>query len=307
MPMLHVIEGPQKGQTMEFSKDTVFVGRSSTNDLQILDSSTSRKHIKLFRLENLVFVEDLKSTNGTLVNGKPIEPGKGVQVGKGDTISLGHTAIRLGAIPENEVIAMVDLAPPSTKRGPDAETRLTEERRLRTLKELELICKVSDLIQESIEIKEVLTQVLGLLFHSLPRIDRAAILLVDKEKEQIKKVFTSSRQEQTVETASYSQAIVDLVLKSQAIVDLVLKSGKALMISDDLLPPIETNDALPPFSESSETPKTKSFMCVPMRRRSRLCGLLYVEGLREHQAFREEDLLLLKGLSGLLALALKGV
>jgi pSer/pThr/pTyr-binding forkhead associated (FHA) protein len=297
MPMLHVIEGPQKGQTMEFSKDTVFVGRSSTNDLQILDSSTSRKHIKLFRLENLVFVEDLKSTNGTLVNGKPIEPGKGVQVGKGDTISLGHTAIRLGAIPENEVIAMVDLAPPSTKRGPDAETRLTEERRLRTLKELELICKVSDLIQESIEIKEVLTQVLGLLFHSLPRIDRAAILLVDKEKEQIKKVFTSSRQEQTVETASYSQAIVDLVLKS----------GKALMISDDLLPPIETNDALPPFSESSETPKTKSFMCVPMRRRSRLCGLLYVEGLREHQAFREEDLLLLKGLSGLLALALKGV
>jgi pSer/pThr/pTyr-binding forkhead associated (FHA) protein len=88
VPKLHVIEGPQKGQTMEFNGDTAFVGRSSTNDLQIFDSSISRKHIKLFRLENLVFVEDLKSTNRTLVNDEPIEPGEGVQVGEGDIISF---------------------------------------------------------------------------------------------------------------------------------------------------------------------------------------------------------------------------
>lgn len=290
MPELHVIEGPQKGQTIEFSGDSVFVGRSSTNDLQIFDGSISRKHIKLFRLENLVFVEDLKSTNGTLVNGEPIEPGEGVQVGEGDTISLGHTTIRLGAISEDEVIAIKDLAPPSTERGPDAETRLTEERRSRTLKELELICKVSELIQEPLEIKEILEKVLGLLFHSLPRIDRAAIFLVDKEKKEIKKSFSKTRQDQGDETAPYSQAVVDLVLQD----------GKALKMS------METNDALTPFSEGWETLKIKSVMCVPMRSRSKLCGLLYVEGLREHQAFREEDFLLLKGLSGLLALAIEG-
>jgi adenylate cyclase len=288
MPKLHVIEGPQKGQTIEFSGETVFVGRSSTNDLQIFDSSISRKHIKLFRLENLVFVEDLKSTNGTLVNGEPIEPGEGVQVEEGDTISLGHTAIRLGPIYEDEVIAIKDLAPPSTKRGPDAETRLTQERRSRTLKELELICKVAELIQEPLESKEVLEKVLGLLFDSLPRIDRAAIFLIHKEK--IKKVFTKSRQAQLDETPQHSQAVVDLVLKD----------GKALKMS------METNNAQAPFSESWETLKIKSVMCVPVRSRSKLCGLLYVEGLREHQAFREEDLLLLKGLSGLLAVALEG-
>jgi GAF domain-containing protein len=69
---------------------------------------------------------------------------------------------------------------------------------------------------------------------------------------------------------------------------------------------METNDVPAPLSESWETLKIKSVMCVPMRSRSKLCGLLYVEGLREHQAFREEDLLLLKGLSGLLALAIEG-
>ncbi len=288
MPMLHVIEGPQKGQTIEFSGETVFVGRSSTNDLQIFDSSISRKHIKLFRLENLVFVEDLKSTNGTLVNGEPIEPGEGVQVGEGDTISLGHTAIRLGPISEDEVIAIKDLAPPPAKRGPDAEARLTQERRSRTLKELELICKVSELVQEPLESKEVLEKVLGLLFDSLPRIDRAAIFLVHKEK--IRKVFTKSRQAQVDETPQHSQAVIDLVLKD----------GKALKMS------METNDAAVAFSEGWETLKIRSVMCVPMRRRSKLCGLLYVEGLREHQAFREEDLLLLKALSSLLALALEG-
>jgi adenylate cyclase len=289
MPDLHVIEGPQKGQTIAFSADTVFVGRSSTNDLQIFDSSISRKHIKLFRLENLVFVEDLKSTNGTLVNGEPIEPGEGVQVGEGDTISLGHTTIRLGTISENEVIAIKDVAPPSPKKDPNAEMRLTEERRSRTRKELELICKVSELIREPLEIKAVLEKVLGLLFHGLPRIDRAAIILVDKEKGKIKKYFAKSRHEQVDETAPYSQAVVDLVLKG----------GKALKMS------METDGATTPLSESWETLRIRSVMCVPMRSRSRLCGLLYVEGLREHQAFREEDLLLLKGLSGLLALAIE--
>ena len=290
MPELHVIEGPQKGQTIAFSGDTVFVGRSSTNDLQIFDSSISRKHIKLFRLENLVFVEDLKSTNGTLVNGEPIEPGEGVQVGEGDTISLGHTTIRLGTISEDEVIAIKDVAPPAPKKDLDAERRLTEERRSRTRKELELISKVSELIQEPLEIKAVLEKVLALLFHSLPRIDRAAIILVDKKKGQIKKYFAKSRHEQVDETAPYSQAVVDLVLKG----------GKALKMS------MESNDGQKPLSESWESLKIRSVMCVPMRSRSRLCGLLYVEGLREHQAFREEDLLLLKGLSGLLALAIEG-
>jgi adenylate cyclase len=290
MPELHVIEGPQKGQTIAFSGDTVFVGRSSTNDLQIFDSSISRKHIKLFRLENLVFVEDLKSTNGTLVNGQPIEPGEGVQVGEGDTISLGHTTIRLGTISEDEVIAIKDVAPPAPKKDPDAERRLTEERRLRTQKELELICKVSELIQEPLEMEAILEKVLALLFHSLPRIDRAAIILVDKRKGQIKKYFAKSRHEQADETAPYSQAVVDLVLKG----------GKALKMS------MEADDAMTPLSESWETLRIRSVMCVPMRSRSRLCGLLYVEGLREHQAFREEDLLLLKGLSGLLAPAIEG-
>jgi adenylate cyclase len=288
MPKLHVIEGPQKGQTMDFTGDTVFVGRSSTNDLQIFDSSISRKHIKLFRLENLVFVEDLKSTNRTLVNDEEIEPGEGVQVEEGDIISLGHTKIRLGAISENEVIAIKDLAPPPTKKGPDTETRVTEEQRSRTLKELELICKVSELIQEPLETKEFLEKVLGLLFDSLPRIDRAAIFLVDKKR--IKKSFTRSRQGQVDEKAQHSQAVVDMVLQN----------GKALKMS------METNDEPAPFSESWETLKIKSVMCVPMRTSSKLCGLLYVEGLREQQAFREEDLLLLKGLSGLLALAIEG-
>jgi pSer/pThr/pTyr-binding forkhead associated (FHA) protein len=289
MPQLHVIEGPQKGQTIEFSGDTVFVGRSSTNDLQIFDSSISRKHIKLFRLENLVFVEDLKSTNGTLVNGEPIEPGEGVQVAEGDTISLGHTTIRLGAISEDEVIAIKDTAPPSAKEEPDAEIRPTEERRSRTRKEVELICRVSELLQEPLEITAALEKVLALLFRSLPRIDRAAIILVDRGKGKIKKYFTKSRQEQADETVPFSQAVVEMVLRD----------GKALKMS------METNDAQTPFSESWETLKIRSVMCVPVISRSRLCGLLYVEGLREHQAFREEDLLLLKALGGLLAPAIE--
>ena len=69
MPRLRVIEGPIKGQAFEFVGDTVFIGRSSKNDVQINDAGISRKQIKIFLIGGKFFVEDLKSTNGTLLNG----------------------------------------------------------------------------------------------------------------------------------------------------------------------------------------------------------------------------------------------
>lgn len=95
MLKLHVIEGPRKGENFQFEGAVVFVGRSAKNDIQILDDSISRKHLKIFKIEKSFFIEDLKSTNGTYVNGECVEPGEGLQVSYGDIISLGNSLIRV--------------------------------------------------------------------------------------------------------------------------------------------------------------------------------------------------------------------
>src|ERR687893_335329 len=49
------------------------VGRSEDNDVVIPDPNVSRRHARLSRLDNGFVVEDLGSTNGTLLDGAPID------------------------------------------------------------------------------------------------------------------------------------------------------------------------------------------------------------------------------------------
>jgi len=68
------IEGPLKGEILEFSQDEILIGRhpdchlSFPRDLDII----SRKHARIVREGNRFKLVD-QSTNGTYVNGKPVQ------------------------------------------------------------------------------------------------------------------------------------------------------------------------------------------------------------------------------------------
>ena len=93
---LCVMKGPAKGHKFDVREKTLFVGRSSRNDIQIKDTKVSRKHLKIFRIGKTLFVEDLMSSNGTLINGEILAAGEAFEVDDGDTISIGNTAIGFG-------------------------------------------------------------------------------------------------------------------------------------------------------------------------------------------------------------------
>jgi pSer/pThr/pTyr-binding forkhead associated (FHA) protein len=58
------------------------------------DKGVSRRHAKLVRLGNgLSYIVDLSSTNGTLVNGKPVEPLEHARLKNGDRIELGDMVL----------------------------------------------------------------------------------------------------------------------------------------------------------------------------------------------------------------------
>lgn len=70
------------------AKDEVTLGRGNTNDVPLQGIGISRQHCRAFLRDGTIYVEDMGSTNGTVIRGTPIEgpmrvpPGTPVDVGE---------------------------------------------------------------------------------------------------------------------------------------------------------------------------------------------------------------------------------
>jgi hypothetical protein len=67
------------------------IGRSEENDIVIQDPNVSRQHARLLRSENGFVAEDLDSTNGTLLDGAPIDHER---IENGDELTFGGITAR---------------------------------------------------------------------------------------------------------------------------------------------------------------------------------------------------------------------
>ncbi len=59
-------------KTLETDKDSISIGRNNNSDIQINNLGASKKHAAITRQDGTYFLEDLNSTNGTLLNNEPI-------------------------------------------------------------------------------------------------------------------------------------------------------------------------------------------------------------------------------------------
>ena len=83
---------PPAGMTLPLDAITT-LGRDVNNAIVVDDQFVSAEHAVLTFRGRTWYLEDLKSTNGTFVNGSPID---GVEpVGYGDEIQLGQVRLRL--------------------------------------------------------------------------------------------------------------------------------------------------------------------------------------------------------------------
>jgi hypothetical protein len=90
---LRVIEGPYRGETIELAKELTF-GRSGSCDVSLEgDTYASSVHARVFVRDGEVIVEDLGSTNGTMVNHELAEGP--VIVDRGDVIQIGSTVVEV--------------------------------------------------------------------------------------------------------------------------------------------------------------------------------------------------------------------
>jgi len=69
------------------------IGRSKDADIQIDDRYASSLHARVFSRESRFYVEDMNSTNGTLLNGATLQ-GEAELI-DGDSVQIGDTVFRL--------------------------------------------------------------------------------------------------------------------------------------------------------------------------------------------------------------------
>lgn len=71
---LLIQEGGGPVRTQVLPKEVAFFGRREDNDVVLPYTFVSSRHGRVFRRDGSVFVEDMGSTNGILVNGDPVTP-----------------------------------------------------------------------------------------------------------------------------------------------------------------------------------------------------------------------------------------
>jgi pSer/pThr/pTyr-binding forkhead associated (FHA) protein len=114
---LIVEHGPDIGKIFPLQREKVIIGRDPVADIVLVDPEVSRQHARLIRGESGYHIEDLHSTNGTLVNGQrlgdelvPLQDGQEIVLGSGVMVRYRISQ----AAPEESQ------SPPASATAPDA-------------------------------------------------------------------------------------------------------------------------------------------------------------------------------------------
>jgi pSer/pThr/pTyr-binding forkhead associated (FHA) protein len=105
---LRVSQSGGEAEDFSFEGGEVRLGRTADNDIVIKDPSSSRSHARVYEEDGRYFVEDLKSANGTRLNGKAVKAP--LELNNGDRVMIGDVTLEFGCPESNDTM----MAPPSS-------------------------------------------------------------------------------------------------------------------------------------------------------------------------------------------------
>jgi adenylate cyclase len=279
MSKLYILNGPEIGQSFKLREGVNFVGRSLDNEIRLTDKTVSRKHLRVDRRGDKYLVTDLKSRNGTFVNGGFISPGREVEIREGVPIAMGITVICIGQGCEEQMTPFLDSIE-LVEESNELSRTLDMQRDRAALRKLKFLYKVSNVLAEDLPLKRTLERILVYIFDLLKRIDRGVFVLVDPETEKVEQIIYKSNKPGDYASTVYCGDVVHQVIGTR----------KPVIVSDAKT---EQSD----FADTLELLKIESVLCVPLISASQVLGAVYVDSLKRPYGFRKEDLALLVNLS----------
>lgn len=108
MARLTIVNGPYKRTKLGLVAADVIIGREPGCDLLLEQAWVSRRHCRLFRVDNAWWIEDLGSRNGVYVNGVRVTGS--VRLSSADLIAVGPVVLCFEETPADPVTGLVDMS-----------------------------------------------------------------------------------------------------------------------------------------------------------------------------------------------------
>lgn len=103
---LVVIRGPRLGARLDLDNLPLVVGRGASADFRIPSRSVSRSHCRVILHDGSLWIEDLRSTNRTLINSRPVDR---QPLNDGDQVRIGDAVLKYLAEGNAEVAFLAEM------------------------------------------------------------------------------------------------------------------------------------------------------------------------------------------------------
>ncbi len=273
---LLVINGPNRGNRFDISsQDEVIIGRSVGSRIRLDDSEVSRHHAKISYNGTDFLITDLRSANGTWLNGVQISERR---LRNGDSVRIGATQITFqsaiippATVAAEQQIRFVDDAQPEGHSGIVQKVRLDPVTNNIAWADqkygFELLYQVAEELVTPVHTLESLMQKILELTLVAMRADRGCVLLRDPVGSDLTAIAVCRR-----DSSSGKEQQMPV---SRSITDYVLRHGQAVRTSDAMLD--DRFDA----GQSIVSSGIREALCAPMRGKGDLLGVFYVDTTSE--------------------------
>lgn len=297
MPKLTVIRGPDEGKEFPLPiGEPQLIGRSS-EALPITDNTVSRRHAELTPDGSVWYISDLKSNNGTRVNGVPIK--SRIRLEPGDEISVGITTLLFGISPDERKFSPVlltdddeqeidvELTMPSSGdsyigEGVDPAEVAADH--------LRVIYALTAITARIVDKRQLLDAVMVLIFNEFMP-ERGVIMIpgATKESPMVPGIIRYATPPQDEDAARIHVSTTIL---------------KAAMDGDGVLSTNAMQDPRFAAGDSVQQYQIRSAICSPITFGNQVFGAIYIDSSTVHHAFTREQLALLNAIGQHTGLAL---
>lgn len=235
------------------SEAPVVVGRSTKADIILAEDSVSRRHAKLFVSGDRLFIEDLGSSNGVLVNGVRVAQ---QVLTREDVAQIGCYLLRaepMNAAAMNKLVRRTEI---EYSEVAPLHDRVVEEGEQASIS---FLYRVSQCLCTQRQMRPLLEGVLDAVMAGIP-CERGFILMRSDLKETVR-LYVSRVRTQREGAPPISHTLVDHVL-----------STKVSVLTTDA-----SQDDRFENSESIAAHQIKSVICVPLTGHDGVYGVIYVD------------------------------
>jgi len=299
-------------QSFTFATGEVVIGRSPECNVVLKDFGISRQHARVVVDEEGARIVDLKSKNGTQVNGVPVVE---APLKDGDRILLGKFQLTFSKSLEGKVV--LDEAKPLSEEAGTiirsvgelskllsaadtgaAAPALAEKRAPADVQELAKSNRILKVLTEfsrdliaTRPVEEVLQQVMDIVFDHVPA-DRGFLMLHEDGSDRLIPMVVKHRST----PSSGDQARITI---SKTIAERVIKDRVSILTSDALVDPRFG------AGDSIRFHGIRSAMCAPLWNKEQVIGIIHVDSPMLTNCFTLNDLDLLTALANYAAVAVE--